>query len=165
MEKTLIYSSSGRIDELKNIQPRKILTWIVDSPECFKCHSQFTWYYRKHHCRSCGRVFCGLCSNHMTELNTEYEKYPRETMDEIKQYTLDNSIPIKFRVCKKCYLRNKQIKKIWTLIKVFELTTEINLLDLRKMSMVCHMWHQLYIYYISKFRELQYILPTYKPSQ
>lgn len=156
MEKTSIYHSSGRIDELKDLQPRKISTWVKTATECFKCNSKFTWFFRKHHCRSCGRIFCNNCSSYYVKLNNEYEKYPIETMEEHEQLK---------RVCKKCYIRNEQIQKIWTLINVFVLIEEIDLIDLLKMSKVCHMWHQLYIYYISKFREIQFHLPTYKLSE
>ena len=39
-------------------------TWIPDSmaPLCMGCGSAFSLVRRRHHCRSCGRVFCAKCS-------------------------------------------------------------------------------------------------------
>lgn len=31
---------------------------------CPICHIQFSFWYRKHHCRRCGRVVCAFCSPH-----------------------------------------------------------------------------------------------------
>lgn len=33
-----------------------------DVSQCPICESGFTWWYRKHHCRSCGKVTCADCS-------------------------------------------------------------------------------------------------------
>lgn len=39
--------------------------WMSDSAcnDCFACHAEFTFYFRRHHCRLCGRIFCGRCSS------------------------------------------------------------------------------------------------------
>ncbi|KAH6834783.1 phosphoinositide binding protein [Perilla frutescens var. hirtella] len=37
-------------------------TWVVDASHCQGCSSQFTFINRKHHCRRCGGIFCGSCS-------------------------------------------------------------------------------------------------------
>lgn len=34
-----------------------------DSDRCAICDAKFTWYFRRHHCRKCGRVVCGDCSS------------------------------------------------------------------------------------------------------
>lgn len=38
--------------------------WIPDesAPHCMACQSVFTVVRRRHHCRNCGKVFCGKCS-------------------------------------------------------------------------------------------------------
>lgn len=41
--------------------------WI-DNNECMICYSQFTTFLRKHHCRSCGQVFCQSHSSHSIPL-------------------------------------------------------------------------------------------------
>ena len=29
---------------------------------CNECHSEFSFWIRKHHCRQCGKIFCDDCS-------------------------------------------------------------------------------------------------------
>ena len=38
--------------------------WVPDreASACAKCDSRFTLRRRKHHCRLCGEIFCGACS-------------------------------------------------------------------------------------------------------
>ena len=38
--------------------------WIpnAESINCTLCHTEFDWWTRRHHCRNCGRIFCGHCS-------------------------------------------------------------------------------------------------------
>jgi hypothetical protein len=40
-------------------------SWQHDSeaPQCTSCAKTFGWFVRKHHCRACGLIFCGACSN------------------------------------------------------------------------------------------------------
>lgn len=37
--------------------------WMPDGScrMCYECDSHFTLFNRRHHCRSCGRLFCGKC--------------------------------------------------------------------------------------------------------
>eukprot|EP01127_Copromyxa_protea_P014480 TRINITY_DN4040_c0_g1_i3.p1 TRINITY_DN4040_c0_g1~~TRINITY_DN4040_c0_g1_i3.p1 ORF type:complete len:810 (-),score=116.52 TRINITY_DN4040_c0_g1_i3:41-2470(-) len=57
--------------------------WVPDESvsECPLCAEPFTLFFRRHHCRACGKVVCGLCSNY--------------------QYQLYGGEPL--RVCKLCY--------------------------------------------------------------
>ena len=47
------------------IPARAPATWIPDARvrRCFACNVEFSFWRRKHHCRSCGRIFCDACSN------------------------------------------------------------------------------------------------------
>lgn len=40
--------------------------WARDSSAvgCAACGARFTLYDRRHHCRNCGRIFCGRCSRY-----------------------------------------------------------------------------------------------------
>ncbi|CAO1419653.1 unnamed protein product [Diamesa serratosioi] len=63
-----ISSSPSTSQSLSNTgQPPK---WIPDheAPRCMACESQFTAFRRRHHCRGCGMVFCGVCSAATTPL-------------------------------------------------------------------------------------------------
>ncbi len=37
--------------------------WIPDavSSDCYRCNAKFTTLRRKHHCRTCGQIFCSKC--------------------------------------------------------------------------------------------------------
>ena len=39
--------------------------WVLDSdvPICMICHTFFTFFSRKHHCRLCGNIVCSYCSD------------------------------------------------------------------------------------------------------
>ncbi|ONH65000.1 E3 ubiquitin-protein ligase PIB1 [Cyberlindnera fabianii] len=37
-----------------------------DATECFICSTKYSFFYRRHHCRRCGRVVCGACSQTQT---------------------------------------------------------------------------------------------------
>ncbi len=30
--------------------------------QCTRCKTEFGFFNRRHHCRKCGRIFCGDCS-------------------------------------------------------------------------------------------------------
>ena len=52
--------------------------WQPDSEvsRCPICESQFTWYFRKHHCRKCGRVVCANCSPHRITIPRQFIVHP-----------------------------------------------------------------------------------------
>ncbi|NXQ29338.1 ZFY16 protein, partial [Alaudala cheleensis] len=45
--------------------------WIPDSeaPNCMNCQAKFTFTKRRHHCRACGKVFCGSCCKRKCKLH------------------------------------------------------------------------------------------------
>ncbi|XP_025070537.1 zinc finger FYVE domain-containing protein 16 isoform X3 [Alligator sinensis] len=45
-------------------------SWVPDSeaPNCMNCQVKFTFTKRRHHCRACGKVFCGVCCNRRCKL-------------------------------------------------------------------------------------------------
>lgn len=58
-----------------------------DRPACLKCHSKFTAlppFQKRHHCRSCGDVFCNKCSTLRLSISLpgeEYQKGPVRVCD------------------------------------------------------------------------------------
>jgi len=59
--------------------------WSFLSPQCMGCHTQFWFGRRKHHCRSCGLLFCSECSEQAVPIPTEQLYQP-------------------VRVCDRCYV-------------------------------------------------------------
>jgi hypothetical protein len=54
--------------------------WQLDSEvsECPICSRQFTFWFRKHHCRKCGRVVCAGCSPHRITIPRQFIVHPPE---------------------------------------------------------------------------------------
>lgn len=52
--------------------------WVPDNKTnaCFGCGVQFTTFNRRHHCRKCGKIFCGTCSKYR-ELIVSQDKNKR----------------------------------------------------------------------------------------
>eukprot|EP00051_Salpingoeca_urceolata_P010365 m.126669 g.126669 ORF g.126669 m.126669 type:complete len:346 (-) comp16683_c0_seq2:43-1080(-) len=48
----------------------RLPSWQPDEStgNCTACQSQFTLFRRRHHCRSCGNIFCGACSSYKQTL-------------------------------------------------------------------------------------------------
>ena len=40
--------------------------WVEDknADACGLCDAKFTMFFRRHHCRKCGRLVCARCSDH-----------------------------------------------------------------------------------------------------
>ncbi|XAR51301.1 1-phosphatidylinositol-3-phosphate 5-kinase [Bertholletia excelsa] len=71
--------------------------WMPDEScrVCYDCDSQFTLVNRRHHCRHCGRIFCGKCTANWvptpsSEMKTTWEEWE------------------KVRVCNFCFKQLKQ---------------------------------------------------------
>ena len=52
--------------------------WQPDAEvtKCPICGNTFTFWYRKHHCRKCGRVVCANCSPHRITIPRQYIVHP-----------------------------------------------------------------------------------------
>lgn len=50
----------------KNIE-RSVVPWDIDNKcsECVDCNKKFTLTFRRHHCRLCGKIFCGDCLDNL----------------------------------------------------------------------------------------------------
>ncbi|KAB5580156.1 hypothetical protein GE09DRAFT_1212610 [Coniochaeta sp. 2T2.1] len=61
--------------------PAVPLRWQPDSEVtlCPICHTQFSFFVRKHHCRKCGRVVCDACSPHRITIPYQYIVQPPGT--------------------------------------------------------------------------------------
>ena len=46
--------------------------------KCPICGTAFSFWYRKHHCRKCGRVVCGNCSPHRITIPRQFIVHPPE---------------------------------------------------------------------------------------
>lgn len=86
--------------------PRGVPSWQTDdsADECFLCHKNFSLFFRRHHCRKCGRVVCGNCSQaKSTYLPTAYVVSPPS------QIFLE-SPHVPHRTCDECMLELDMIR-------------------------------------------------------
>ncbi|KAH0891363.1 hypothetical protein HID58_053792 [Brassica napus] len=60
--------------------------WMPDQScrVCYECDCQFTLINRRHHCRLCGRVFCGKCTANSIPLAGSDLRAPREEWERIR---------------------------------------------------------------------------------
>ncbi|XP_048321152.1 1-phosphatidylinositol-3-phosphate 5-kinase FAB1B [Ziziphus jujuba] len=71
--------------------------WMPDQScrVCYECDSQFTILNRRHHCRLCGRIFCGKCTENSVPVPSCGSRTPVEEREKI-------------RVCNYCYKQWKE---------------------------------------------------------
>uniref|UniRef100_A0A8C4PWF2 RUN and FYVE domain-containing protein 4 n=1 Tax=Eptatretus burgeri TaxID=7764 RepID=A0A8C4PWF2_EPTBU len=62
-DKDILWQKAERLSE--EVEHTSGRHWQPDRDAriCVECHSDFSILIRKHHCRSCGRIFCDSCSN------------------------------------------------------------------------------------------------------
>ena len=149
-------------NEIMSIQKRKIHTWVSDdtTTNCYKCNNLFTYYYRKHHCRACGRIFCYNCCNKFISLNNmDTTNVPEPQTKTIYDIVLDNIYTNESsRVCIDCYFLITESYQIADVYNIIELS--FNLKDIHiSIKKLNKKWHKASMFYLSKFREIQYKLP------
>jgi FYVE zinc finger len=70
--------------------------WQPDSEvsECPICSRQFTFWFRKHHCRKCGRVVCASCSPHRITIPRQFMVHPPESTNRLSTTATRTSVVI-----------------------------------------------------------------------
>eukprot|EP01099_Mayorella_cantabrigiensis_P000132 TRINITY_DN1057_c0_g2_i1.p1 TRINITY_DN1057_c0_g2~~TRINITY_DN1057_c0_g2_i1.p1 ORF type:complete len:314 (-),score=70.20 TRINITY_DN1057_c0_g2_i1:139-1038(-) len=54
----------------------------AESPNCGKCGKEFTFFFRRHHCRGCGKVMCGDCTAKKCKLPDSFGYHGEERVCE-----------------------------------------------------------------------------------
>lgn len=82
------YSGAGGSVRGNLMPPRResdivLPSWQPDSEvsRCPVCQTDFHFFYRKHHCRKCGRVVCAACSPHRITIPKQYIVQPPTSSD------------------------------------------------------------------------------------
>lgn len=86
LEKNSNSSPVSKVMKTINTTPS---TWIPDeqTDECMICFKSFTVFFRRHHCRRCGKCVCGYCA-------------PKNNTRPIPEWNLREPV----RHCKQCYM-------------------------------------------------------------
>eukprot|EP01119_Soliformovum_irregulare_P019515 TRINITY_DN6197_c0_g1_i1.p1 TRINITY_DN6197_c0_g1~~TRINITY_DN6197_c0_g1_i1.p1 ORF type:complete len:910 (-),score=209.28 TRINITY_DN6197_c0_g1_i1:32-2761(-) len=145
------------------IRPRKKRDFNPDSaPEiCQGCSNQFTSYLRRHHCRSCGKVYCANCLVTLNIRQTpEMKSYKTTSLYSwYVSLVTDGTL-----VCKRC---SEELNTDIALLAQSFAVMGMQLPTLRKIALVCGKWRKAAILCLSSFREIQYYLPcqTLTPNE
>ncbi len=86
------------LDNLQNRRSREITLprWEPDAgvSKCPICGTAFSFWYRKHHCRKCGRVVCANCSPHRITIPRQFIVHPPEDATPSPSGTNNNGVEI-----------------------------------------------------------------------
>ena len=125
------------------------VSWLRDEAAgaCKKCHKPFTIYRRKHHCRSCGFIFCGQCSNYKTSI----------LLNESNQWSAK-----KQRVCLKCLRKLSKVHNANKIIDVFSLVW-LSIKDLGRLAKVSRLFKSASDFLLLEWSKLQ--APLRLPAQ
>ena len=116
---------------------------------CNSCNSTFTLFWRKHHCRLCGMIFCNNCL---------HNKFVNEYTSNIYKIPINTHL-----ICKKCECDMKDTKEKYIILNVFKrLKLDIN--DLMNISIVCKKWYSCCKIILNDFFNIPYkkILNNYE---
>ena len=144
-------------DPLNHLSSRTREKWVEDSAvnKCKGCSCTFRIYRRRHHCYSCGLVYCDTCTSHRSKIPRVVKKVPTRSGTE---EPINYDVPV--RLCGTCFNNYETIHKLEKLLTVFSLM-DLTLFDFKNLSLVCKAWRPMALFYLSKFREIQYKLPKY----
>jgi phosphatidylinositol 3-kinase len=152
-----------RLSTSPETQIRKIIPKIndkwVDSKmiyNCQKCNNTFGFLLRKHHCRSCGGVYCYKCCDKYIEIPSDLIKKPQQ--DNSYKASLTNSYrwllnKNKDLVCIDCEKKIITLKEINPLIQIFYY---LDLITLCNITCVSRNYYIAAQHYLVKFRDIQY---------
>lgn len=148
-------------DPFPQISRRTRQKWVEDSnaPRCKSCDTKFRFYVRRSHCRACGSVFCSTCVKYRSKIPRAIEKIPSKTGEDQK---IDYNKTVK--LCEQCYEKFQHVFRLENLLQVFS-CIDLDLYDFKNISMVCKEWRHVGLFYLSKFREIQYKLPYAQYNQ
>jgi hypothetical protein len=160
----IIDSGLNKSYNLSKIQRKKLHTWVSDEAvaNCHHCSKLFTFFNRKHHCRSCGRIFCSECCFERLSLSKKSTIKSSDSESKTKKYIESWFYGETVRVCASCNNKLSHLKKMKGHTIIF---SYLDLHDLKKAGMCCKKWMSVSNKFLSEFRYIQYYLPNHKFTQ
>ena len=148
-----------------NIPARKPSVWVPNKKVnyCFDCGAEFGYLIRKHHCRSCGRIFCYDCARWYCKDNEYIPKPtpPEKSFMDLSQYMEDKN---KMRVCKSCN-ESVNVSNVYkNQVDIF-INLPIKISQLVYLRTVSKKWCKIINYIISIYRNIQYKISCQKISK
>lgn len=129
------------------IRPSLPVTWIPDErvKRCFGCGTAFSTFRRKHHCRSCGRVFCSACSAYRELIPSYYFSFSGIMSNQPQ------------RTCASCAQNLKRAAEVEHLIRMISVMP-IMFEQLFLVRLINKQWNYAVNTMLSIFRGMQYKL-------
>lgn len=137
-------------------------SWVNDShvTHCYNqnCNIKFSLYYRRHHCRCCGNLFCINCCSKYIEI----PKYIIDRPKPMDYRNLSYYIPVlrnnEERVCDACYCMIQEKNQIQD--EINEIHTNPKSID--QISRLSDNKKEIRNHYYDYLRNTQYYLPNHK---
>ncbi len=134
-------------------------SWIDDRiiTHCSGCKTQFNIWVRKHHCRSCGQVFCHYCSTQTIKIPSDYRcQYQRENIFDLNVYYRKWIVQSEeSRVCNTCFQTICEHAELDKMIAFFELIP-LSIDDWYTLKLVCKTWYKISKIHLSRIRMVLY---------
>jgi len=149
-------NSADDFEYLTHSLPRKAYAWVDDSivSNCTKCKKAFGFFLRKHHCRLCGKIFCGYCSEKQIDVpdNILSDDSKRGSWSDYVNTYYNQNTKRKHRSCDDCFILIERIHSIKKLVELFRLLT-IDIKQLKILGKVCKLWNNATNYILLNFKE------------
>jgi len=141
----MLSERSGNADW--TIKPSAPSTWIPDErvKRCYGCGIAFSTFRRKHHCRSCGRIFCSACTAYRELIPSYYHTFSGVLFNTPQ------------RTCAPCTQSLKRAAEVEHLIRMISMLPVL-MTDLFDLRLVNKEWNHATNTMFSIFRGLQYKL-------
>lgn len=141
----MLSERSGSVDW--TIKPSAPMTWIPDErvKRCFGCGIVFSTFRRKHHCRSCGRIFCSACTAYREIIPSYYHTFSG----------VQPNVPQ--RTCAPCTQSLQRDAEVEHLIRMFSVLPVV-MSTLFQVRLVNKQWNHATNTMFAIFRGLQYKL-------
>ncbi|MDA7838846.1 FYVE zinc finger domain-containing protein [bacterium] len=139
------------------LQPRMPTTWIPDErvQRCFSCNASFSILRRKHHCRSCGRVFCDACTSYREKMPSYFQTFAPSPVS-----FSESSL----RMCAPCAGSLRKAIKIEWLVRAIA-TMPLTFPELFVVRLLDRNWNHAVNTVLRLYRGLQYKLPCKEYSR
>ena len=137
------------------------ISWVGDNmvTQCHNpvCKTEFSFYVRKHHCRSCGNIFCHKCSDYYITI----PKFIKDRPDEADYWNISYYITAlkgtAQRVCEQCYDMIKEKTRSYE--KISDIIN--NPIPLEKIKELSQTNTDIKHHYFDHLRNIQYYLPNH----
>ena len=134
--------------------------WINDKmvTSCHSCKTEFGVFLRKHHCRSCGNIFCYGCTNQSIAIPTFITDRPDAADYWNISYYITTLKTAEEKVCKQCYdTISEKTKAYEKIVVIFN-----NPVSIDKIKELSESSWDVKNHYFDHLRNIQYYLPNHK---